>query len=122
MGTKIFQMKHAGLRRDILSRGYNPASISSRIEAVASTSELLLDKMLTIAHLEHNLKTVGKEMGALNRKINALEETIIPALERKMRYIQDALEQAEREELFRLKMIKRVQERKAAEAEITTAS
>ncbi len=117
MGTKIFHMRHAGLRRDLLSRGYNPASISSRIEAVASTAESLLDKMLAIAHLEHNLKTVGKEMGALNRKINALEETIIPALDGKLRYIQDALEQAEREEIFRLKMIKRVQERKAAEAE-----
>lgn len=115
MGTKIFHMKHSGLRRDLLSRGYNPASISSRIEAVASTAETLLDKMLAIAHLEHNLKTVGKEMGALNRKINALEETIIPELQAKLRYIQDALEQAEREEIFRLKMIKRVQERKAAE-------
>jgi V/A-type H+-transporting ATPase subunit D len=55
-------------------------------------------------------------MGALNRKINALEETIIPELQAKLRYIQDALEQAEREEIFRLKMIKRVQERKAREA------
>jgi len=124
MGTKIFHMKHPKLRRDLLSRGYNPASISSRIEAVAATAERLLDRMLDIAHLEHNLKTVGKEMGALNRKINALEETIIPELRAKLRYIQDALEQAEREEIFRLKMIKRVQERKAREAarqEVTAA-
>lgn len=113
MGTKIFGMKHTAIRRDMLSRGYNPASTSSRIEAVASTAELLLDKMLAIAHLEHNIKTVGKEMGALNRKINALEETIIPGLQKKLRYIQDALEQNEREEIFRLKMVKRVQERKA---------
>jgi len=116
MGTKIFGMKHTALRRDMLSRGYNPASTSSRIEAVASTAEVLLDKMLAIAHLEHNIKTVGKEMGALNRKINALEETIIPDLRKKLRYIQDALEQNEREEIFRLKMVKRVQERKTARA------
>ncbi len=117
MGTKIFGMKHTAIRRDMLSRGYNPASTSSRIEAVASTAELLLDKMLAIAHLEHNIKTVGKEMGALNRKINALEETIIPGLQKKLRYIQDALEQNEREEIFRLKMVKRIQERKATLAE-----
>ena len=116
MGTKIFGMKHTALRRDMLSRGYNPASTSSRIEAVASTAEILLDRMLAIAHLEHNIKTVGKEMGALNRKINALEETIIPALRKKLRYIQDSLEQNEREEIFRLKMVKRVQERKAQAA------
>jgi V/A-type H+-transporting ATPase subunit D len=125
MGTKIFGMKHTALRRDMLSRGYNPASTSSRIEAVASTAEVLLDKMLAIAHLEHNIKTVGKEMGALNRKINALEETIIPDLRKKLRYIQDALEQNEREEIFRLKMVKRVQERKTARAkheELSAAS
>ncbi len=109
MGTKIFHMVHTALLRDMLSRGYNPASISSRIEALAATSERLLDKLLGIAHIEHNLKTVGKEMRALNRKINALEESIIPSLRTKLRYIQDALEQHEREELFRLKMIKRVQ-------------
>ncbi|MFB6285448.1 MAG: V-type ATP synthase subunit D [Candidatus Bipolaricaulia bacterium] len=117
MGTKIFNMAHPEMSRDLLSRGYNPASTSSRIEAVAGTAESLMDKMLDIAHLEHNIKTVGKEMGTLNRKINALEETIIPDLENTISYITDALEQNEREEIFRLKMVKRIQARKAAEAE-----
>lgn len=121
MGTKIFHMGHPELRRDLLSRGYNPASTSSRIEAVANTAEGLMEAMLDIAHLEHNIKTVGKEMGALNRKINALEETIIPDLQGRIRYITDALEQTEREEIFRLKMVKRIQARKA-EAETDAAS
>ena len=115
MGTKIFHVRPMTLRRDMLSRGYNPASTSSRIEAVADVAESLLEKMLAIAHLEHNLKTVGREMRSLNRKINALEETIIPGLKAKKRYIEDALEQAEREEIFRLKLLKRVQERKATD-------
>lgn len=115
MGTKIFHVKPAALRRDMLSRGYNPASTSSRIEAVADVAESLLEKMLAIAHLEHNLKTVGREMRSLNRKISALEETIIPGLKAKKRYIEAALEQAEREEIFRLKLLKRVQARKATD-------
>ena len=117
MGTKIFHMKHAALQRDMLSRGYNPAAISGRIEALAETSERLLDKLLAIAHLEHNIKTVGKEMRTLNRKINALEESIIPGLQEKLRYIQDSLDQNEREEVFRLKRIKRVQGGKAEAAQ-----
>ncbi|HXX38231.1 MAG TPA: V-type ATP synthase subunit D [bacterium] len=117
MGTKIFHMTHTALLRDMLSRGYNPASISSRIEALAATSERLLDKLLAIAHVEHNIKTVGKEMRTLNRKINALEESIIPELRSKLGYIQDSLDQNEREEIFRLKMIKRVQGAKAEVAE-----
>ncbi len=113
MGTKIFHAKHPEVKRDILSRGYNPASTSSRIEACAEVAEKLLDRMLDIAHLEHNIKTVGREMRSLNSKINALEENIIPALKAKKRYIEDILEQNEREEIFRLKMVKRGQERKA---------
>jgi V/A-type H+-transporting ATPase subunit D len=116
MGTKIFHAKHPEVRRDILSRGYNPASTSSRIEACAAVAEQLLDRMLAIAHLEHNIKTVGREMRSLNSKINALEENIIPTLRAKRRYIEDALEQNEREEIFRLKMVKRLQFRKGAEA------
>ncbi len=112
MGTKIFHAKHPDVRRDMLSRGYNPASTSSRIEACAEVAERLLDKMLAIAHLEHNIKTVGREMRSLNSKINALEEHIIPALKAKKRYIEEVLEQNEREEIFRLKMVKRLQERK----------
>lgn len=114
MGTKIFHAQHPDVRRDILSRGYNPASTSSRIEACAEVAERLLEKMLDIAHLEHNIKTVGREMRSLNSKINALEENIIPALKAKKHYIEDVLEQNEREEIFRLKMIKRVQEGKQA--------
>lgn len=120
MGTKIFHAQHPDVKRDILSRGYNPASTSSRIEACAEVAERLLDKMLDIAHLEHNIKTVGREMRSLNSKINALEENIIPALKAKKRYIEDVLEQNEREEIFRLKMVKRVQERKS-QAAIPTA-
>ncbi len=115
MGTKIFHAQHPQVQRDLLSRGYNPASTSSRIEACAEIAERLLDKMLDIAHLEHNIKTVGREMRSLNTKINALEENIIPALRAKKRYIEEVLEQSEREEIFRLKMIKRTQERKSEE-------
>lgn len=120
MGTKIFHAQHSEIKRDIFSRGYNPANTSSRIEACAEVAEKLLDRMLAIAHLEHNIKTVGREMRSLNSKINALEENIIPALKAKKRYIEDVLEQNEREEIFRLKMVKRVQQKKT-EQSIPTA-
>lgn len=116
MGTKIFHAKHPDVTRDILSRGYNPASTSSRIEACAEVAERLLDKMLDIAHLEHNIKTVGREMRSLTSKINALEEIIIPGLQAKKRYIEELLEQNEREEIFRLKMVKRLRESKLQSA------
>lgn len=122
MGTKIFHAKHPNVKRDMLSRGYNPVSTSGRIEACAELAEKLLDRMLAIAHLEHNIKTVGREMRSLNSKINALEENIIPRLRAKKRYIEDALEQFEREEIFRLKMVKRVQARKTGPAIPTTRS
>lgn len=108
MGTRIFSIAPQELKRDMLSRGYNPANTSSRIEKVATQFEALLENALAIAHLEHNIKVVGREMRSLNRKINALEETIIPNLKAKRQFIEDALAQNEREEIFRLKLIKGV--------------
>ncbi len=111
MGTKYFHLTPPVVRRDLLSRGYNPTSTTSRIESVAQRAERVLERMLEIAHLEHNLKTLGREMRSLNRKINALEDSIIPGLLARKRFIEEALEQTEREEVFRLKLVKRARQR-----------
>ena len=42
----------------------------------------------------------------MSRRINALEQTIIPALESQIRDIMETLQEREREDLFRLKHIK----------------
>ncbi|MFQ5794582.1 MAG: V-type ATP synthase subunit D [Candidatus Bipolaricaulia bacterium] len=108
MGTPIFEVGSQTLTRDLLSRGYNPANVSVRIDRVARAFESLLEDLLKIVHLEHNLKRIGEEIRRLNRKINSLEENTIPDLEAQQKYIEDTLAQLTRENIYRLKMVKRI--------------
>jgi hypothetical protein len=42
MGTKIFHAQHPQVQRDLLSRGYNPAGISSRIEGLCGARRTII--------------------------------------------------------------------------------
>ena len=49
------------------------------------------------------------------RRVNALENVVIPKLQKNIAYIQDFLDELDREEFFRLKMISKKKEEKAAQ-------
>ena len=46
------------------------------------------------------------------RRVNALEQILIPELKSQAKYIKIAIEEREREDLFRLKKVKSILERK----------
>jgi V/A-type H+-transporting ATPase subunit D len=46
------------------------------------------------------------------RRVNALEQIMIPELKRQAKFIKNAIEEREREDLFRLKKVKSILERK----------
>ncbi len=48
------------------------------------------------------------EIRATARRVNALDNTLIPRLREELRYIRAVLEEREREDVFRLKRVKRV--------------
>ncbi|MEK6656288.1 MAG: V-type ATP synthase subunit D, partial [Nitrospirota bacterium] len=56
---------------------------------------------------ENRLKILGEEIKKVTRRINALNEVIVPELKKQVRYIRTTLEEREREDLFRLKRLKR---------------
>ena len=62
--------------------------------------------MVKAAEMEATLKLLFAEIEATNRRVNALEFKVIPALEEARVFIQLRLEEMEREETFRLKRFK----------------
>jgi V/A-type H+-transporting ATPase subunit D len=49
----------------------------------------------------------------MNRRwVNALDQILIPELKKQAKYIKMAIEEREREDLFRLKKVKKILERK----------
>ena len=98
--------------RSLLQRGFSPFSVSSRIERTAEDFEALVDAVLKLVPTEVKLKKMGQEIKKTTRRVNALEQKVIPELEAEIAYIRQTLEDRAREDTFRLKMLKRKKERR----------
>lgn len=100
--------------RSSFSRGYSITGVSSRIDESADKFERILDVIIEYADIETRLKRLGEEINKTNRRVNALEQITVPALKEQVAYIRQALDERAREDLFRLKKVKKKIERKKA--------
>jgi len=96
------------------TRGYAVTGVSSRVDESADKFEHILDVIIEYADIETRLKRLGEEINKTNRRVNALEQVTIPALAEQVTYIRQTLDERAREDLFRLKKVKRKIEKKKA--------
>jgi len=120
-GTKIMGVsvpvvtKGESPLRTSFSRGYAITSVSSRIDESADKFERILDVIIEYADIETRLKRLGEEIQKTNRRVNALEQITVPALKEQVAYIRQTLDERAREDLFRLKKVKKkIEKREAA--------
>ncbi len=74
------------------------------------------EALVQVANTEIRLKKIGEEIKKTTRRVNALEQVVIPGIRGQIRFIQQVLEQREREDTFRLKRIKgKIEAREAEE-------
>ncbi|MBI2122768.1 MAG: V-type ATP synthase subunit D [Armatimonadetes bacterium] len=106
-GTKIPEVEVKEVRRNLLERGHNPTTTSLRTVESAGNFEEVLRAILEVAATEIKLKKIGDEIEKTTRRVNALEQVVIPRLYGEIRFITAVLEQRAREDVFRLKRIKR---------------
>lgn len=114
MGVTVPIIEYRGAARGPLDRGYALASVSARIEAAAEAFEAQLDLIVELATSEMRLRRLAEEIGRITRRVNALDNVLIPRLEAQRDQIEMALEERARAELFRLKRVKAKLERKRA--------
>ena len=105
-GTKIPEVEVKEVRRTLLERGHNPATTSARTVESAANFEEVLHAILEVAATEIKLKKIGQEIKKTTRRVNALDQVVIPRLHGEIRFIAAVLEQRAREDVFRLKRIK----------------
>jgi V/A-type H+/Na+-transporting ATPase subunit D len=115
MGVPVPVIEKKRVARSVLERGYGITGVSGRIDEVAERFEQALDLVVLLAETETALKRLGGEIRMTRRRVNALEQVVIPGLERQARSIEATIEEREREDLFRLKRVKRIIDRKRAE-------
>lgn len=112
MGVPIPEVEKKSARRTVLTRGYSPTGVSSRIEETAEDFEKVVDAIIEVAGIETKLKRLGEEIQATRRRVNALDYIVVPNLRDQVKYISMYLEERAREDLFRLKRVKRALEQK----------
>jgi V/A-type H+-transporting ATPase subunit D len=65
----------------------------------------ILEDIIQLAEFEARAERIADELGKTNRKVNALENTIIPSYKKVIKFIEDKLDEESLEELVRVKLI-----------------
>ncbi len=107
MGVPVPEVAKKNIKKTSLERGFSMTSVSSRINETAERFEDEVNIIIEIAAIETKLKRLGEEIQRTRRRVNALDYVVIPQLEEQVKYIQMALDERAREELFRLKKVKK---------------
>ncbi|KAK1444759.1 V-type ATP synthase subunit D [Babesia gibsoni] len=82
------------------------ASGGNVIHSVKTTHIELLEKLAELASLQVSFMMLAQEIKMTNRRVNALDNLVIPNLDNSMEYIKRELDEIEREEFYRLKMVR----------------
>ncbi|HYA33221.1 MAG TPA: V-type ATP synthase subunit D [Candidatus Bathyarchaeia archaeon] len=114
MGVPVPLVERKTVTKSVLERGYSMIGTSGRIDETAERYEAELDLIIGLAETETALRRLGDEIQMNRRRVNALEQVLIPELKQQAKYIKIAIEEREREDLYRLKKVKKILERRKA--------
>ena len=121
MGVVVPQIESSKVKKNLDERGYGLLGSSARIDEAADAYEELLESIILAAEVETAMKKMLTEIETTKRRVNALEFTLLPQLYENQEYIEQKLEEQEREEIFRLKKIKDKKEAEEADDEAAEA-
>ena len=117
MGVVVPQIESSRVKKGLDQRGYGLLGSSARIDEAADAYEELLETIILAAEVETAMKKMLEEIEKTKRRVNALEFKLLPELYESQEYIEQKLEEQEREEIFRLKKIKAKKEEEEEETE-----
>ena len=100
------EVKGPQLVRASDARGASPLGWGLAAAEAARRHEEAVETLIAISSQEMRLKRLGEEIRKASRKINALEQVLIPGLDQEISRIEVALEEREREAIGRLKRFK----------------
>ena len=110
MGVVVPIIDSETQERTIVERGYGFMDTSVKVDEAAKKFEESIQLIIELGEIEKTIMLLAGEIESTKRRVNALEHIIIPRLENTVKYIEMRLEEMERENFVRLKMIKKTME------------
>ena len=110
MGVVVPEIESAKIRRGVLDREYGISSTSSRVDSTADKYEELLEKIVQAAETQTKILKLLNEIEKTKRRVNALEHKVIPEMSGALEEVTQQLQERAREETFRMKKVKEMQE------------
>ncbi len=106
MGVVVPKIAADSVQKKMYERGYGIIGTSSAIDEAAEAYETLLDKIILAAEVETALIRLVEDIDSTKRRVNALEFKVIPDIKDTIKFISMALEEMERDNVVKLKMLK----------------
>ncbi|MEK6560396.1 MAG: V-type ATP synthase subunit D [Nitrospirota bacterium] len=110
-GVRFSGINYKTMLRPLDGRGYAFMTVSGSVDKTAKEFESVMEKVLNTASVESHLRRIGDEVKKTARRINAINEVVIPKTKEQLQYIGRSIEERDREDIFRLKKFKRRIER-----------
>ncbi len=88
------------------------AFTSSKLDDATKSFDKILAGVVRLVEVTETITRLGDEIKKTKRRVNALENLMIPRLRDTQKYIKMRLEEMERENFFRLKTVKKKQLKK----------
>jgi len=117
MGVVVPKIEAEAVQKKMYERGYGVIGTSAAIDEAADAYEILLDKIILAAEVETAMIRLVEDIDSTKRRVNALEFKVVPDFKDTIKFIGMALEEMERDNIVKLKMLKGKAEKKAAEEE-----
>lgn len=112
MGVRIPRINKDSVRPSTDQPIYGFSETCSRLDDAYKKFGVLIIQLLDLAEIEGRIKSLSIEIEKTKRRVNVLENTLIPKLHATIKYIEMQLEEREREDFFRRKRIKALMETK----------
>lgn len=106
MGVLVPHIEAGSIVRQPEERGFGLLSSTPAIDEVVDAYEALIETVIEAAEIETALMKLLDEIDSTKRRVNALENRVIPMRKDQLDYVSQHLEESEREETFRMKKIK----------------
>jgi V-type H+-transporting ATPase subunit D len=107
-GVKIAKYVSVNMQEDSegsMSSLYGLSGGGAQINKCKEEFTALLEKLIRLATLQAAFKTLDEAMKVTNRRVNALDNVVVPRLANTVHYITQELDELEREDFTRLKKV-----------------